>query len=321
VQLLVAFLLLPVVGVSCAVPEASYPNRAVELVVPFPPGGVTDLAARAVAEQLSRKWGQPINVVNKPGGSGAIGTLAVLQAPADGYTMLAHSIGLTLLPAVQSTTPYSWDQLTPVGLVISNGLVFTVAPTIPWLTLREAADALRREPRGYAYAVGGLSGPQVFGLAQLFREAQVPAGQVQRVVMQGSGPALTAVAGGHVQFAAFNIPEAVDLIATGRIRALAVTTASRSPQLPGVPTAAEAGFPRFNQQSWNGISGPSGLPQQVLRKWDDGLRELAQDPAFVSTLENLGGSVDYRGPAEFKALVQMEYEQAQAAVEDLGLRE
>jgi tripartite-type tricarboxylate transporter receptor subunit TctC len=314
-------LLLPVVGLSCAAPEARYPNRAVELVVPFPPGGVTDLTARAVAEQLSRRWGQTVNVVNKPGGSGAVGTLAVLQAPADGYTMLAHSIGLTLLPAVQSTTPYGWDQFTPVGLVISNGLVLTVAPAIPWLSLQEAAEALRREPHGYTYAVGGLSGPQVFGLAQFFREAQVSGGQVQRVVMQGSGPALTAVAGSHVHFATFNIPEAIDLIATGRLRALAVTTPSRSAQLPSVPTTAEAGFPRFNQQSWNGISGPAGLPDQVVRRWDDGLRELSEDPAFVSTLEGLGGSVDYRGPAEFKALMQQDYEWARATAEGLGFRE
>ena len=138
--------------------------------------------------------------------------------------------------------------------------------------------------------------------------------------MQGSGPALTALAGGHVDFAAFNIPEATELVSAGRLRALAVTTANRSKQLSNVATAAEAGFPGVDQYSWNGISGPPNLPDFVVQKWNDGLRELSQDPSFVKTLEDLGGFADYRGAAEFKKLVQAEYERAVRVATDMGLK-
>ncbi|MDI6895566.1 MAG: tripartite tricarboxylate transporter substrate binding protein [Bacillota bacterium] len=308
-------------GTASREPESpKYPTKPIDLIVAFPPGGSSDMTARLLAERLSKEWGVPINVVNKPGGGGTVGTLDVVQAKPDGYTMLTHSITCTLAAATSTQCPYKWDQMTPVSLVMANALVLTISPDLPYSSVAELLDAIKKDPSKFKAGVGSAGAPAVFGLVKLFDATGIDPKSVEMVVFQGGAPTLAAVAGGHVQLASQNLPEAVSLINAGKLKALAVTTDTRGKSVPNVPTAREAGFPAYDQLGWNGISGPPGLPDYVVKKWAEGIQKVVQDPSFVEKIESMDAVVIYKGPDDFKQFVEQEYKSALAIAERVGIR-
>ena len=299
----------------------AYPTKGIQLVVAFPPGGSTDLTGRAIANYVSKKWGQTITVVNKPGAGGTTGTMAALRSKSDGYTMLMNVISTgTLNPAIESKLPYKWDEPTFLARTNISPLVFVVKTDSSWKNLKELMEAVKKDPTQFKYGTSGLGGPSTFSIAQLLEAAGVDPNQVARVVLQGGAPTVTAVAGGHVDFAAQNLVEVISLIQAKRVRGLAVTTRQRVRQLPDIPTSSEAGFEAFNLVGWNGISGPAKLPDSVIKKWDDAVRDALHDPAFIAEMENLGAPPAYLGPKEFKAALEAEYNAALKFAEKLGLR-
>jgi tripartite-type tricarboxylate transporter receptor subunit TctC len=218
-----------------------YPAREVELVVPFPPGGVTDLTARVVAGYLTKKWGQTVKVVNKVGQGGTTGTMQVLQSPNSGYTMLMSATGqATQNPALESTLPYRWDEPTLVARTNVSPLVFVVKGDSPWNSVKDVMDAVRQDPTQFMYGTSGAGGVGSIAIAQLLDSAGIDPNKVGRVPLQGGAPLLAAVIEGHTHFAAQYQAEMRELITARKIKPLAVSTASRTPQLPDVPSGREA---------------------------------------------------------------------------------
>lgn len=306
---------------ALAGPAAAYPDRPVDLVVSFPPGGVTDQVGRTVAGYLSKKWGQPINVVNKAGGGGVTGAFAALSARPDGYTMLVTvtSVGSTN-PAMDSKLPYKWDQFTFIARTNISPLVVFVKADAPWKTLRELADAIKADPTKLKYGTSAAGGPSTFVTAQLTTAIGADPTKLTRVVLNGGAPTIAAVAGGHVDFAAQNLAEVTALIEGGKIRGLGITSETRAPQIKDVPTTREAGFPTVSLIGYNGIVGPRNLPAPVVDKWLTSVQQMVKDPEFIATMERLGVPVAYLGPAEFKEFLRRDYETALDFATRLGMR-
>lgn len=310
------------VGVMARTGSAAtpYPARAVDVIVPFAPGGPTDLVARITSAYLSKKWGVPLNVVNKPGGSTVVASSAMLTSRPDGYTILTHSLAVTLAPAVQTGAPYKWDDPTPLGLVMSIGMVFTVPADSPWKTLKEAVEGIKQKPEAIKLGTGGAASPGLFTVAKLLQASGIDPAKPGRVIFDGDAPMLAAMAGGNVAFGAPVISAAIPMIAAGKIRPLAVTTANREPRLPDVPTASEVGYPGYLSVTWNGFSGPPKLPEAVVRKWAEGLAGLTQDPESVKKFQDMTAVVTYKNPAELKKFWEEEYTSARSIAEKLRIR-
>lgn len=299
----------------------AYPDRPIDLVVAFPPGGSTDQVGRALAGYLSKKWGQPINVVNKAGGGGVTGTVAGLQGRPDGHTMIVTvtSVG-SHNPAMDSKLPYRWDDFTFVARTNISPLVFIVKADAPWKTLKDLADAIKADPGKLKYGTSSAGGPSTFAAVQLATAVGADPTKLTRVVLGGGAPTVANVAGGHVDFAAQNLAEVIALIQGGKIRGLGITSETRSPHVKDVPATREAGFPGVNLIGYNGVVGPRGIPEAIVKQWVASLREATSDREFIATMDKLGLPVAYLGPEEFRQFLKRDYEAALEMATRLGMR-
>ena len=299
----------------------SYPSKDVQLVVPFPTGGVTDLNARILARHLTKFWGQPVTVANMPGGGGTKGTMFVLGSAKDGTTMMMSATGQgTQNPAIDSKLPYKWDEPTLVARTSISPLVFVVKGSSPWSSLRQVVDDVKQDPAKYKYGTSGLGGVGSIALSLLFGSNGIDVQKLGRVELQGGAPLLEAVATGQTHFAAQYLAEMGPQLASRKLKALAVNTEKRVKQLPDTPTSREAGFDTFTLIGWNGIVGPSQLPAEIVGRWNQAIKALAADKAFVAETEASGAEVAYLDPERFKAALKSEYETAVEQVAKLGLR-
>jgi tripartite-type tricarboxylate transporter receptor subunit TctC len=299
---------------------ADYPKRAIDLVVPISAGGATDTWTRTITPFLSKKWGVPINVVNKPGGSGVIGTMAVLGSAADGYTLVVDGHIIPAVTAIQASCPFRWDEPTPVAKMVSAPLAFAVPADSPWQTLKEALDDIRKNPEAITVGLGGVSMPAVFGLGKLFDAAGIDFKRLNRVIFDGSTPTMAALAGKHVMLTSQPLIDAIALLKAGKIRILAISSNRRSPNLPDVPTGVELGYPGYDRQTYGGLNGPTNLPTDIAKVWVDGLKEALADPAIVEKLQARETMVDFLGSEDYKRFLGAQYKENVAVAEHLGLR-
>jgi tripartite-type tricarboxylate transporter receptor subunit TctC len=307
--------------VSGAAIAQNYPSKEIRLVVPFPPGGVTDLNARILAKHLSKLWSQPVTVTSMPGGGGTKGTMFVLGSPRDGYTMMMSATGqATQNPAIDSKLPYRWDEPTLVARTSVSPLVFVVKGDSPWNSLREVVDNVKKDPAQYRYGTSGVGGVGSLAISLLLGSNGVDVQKLGRVTLQGGSPMLDAVAAGETHFAAQYLAEMGPQLAEKKLKPLAVSTPERVKQLPNTPTSSEAGFDTFTLIGWNGIVGPSQLPADVVARWNDAIKTLAADKAFVAETEASGAEIAYLDPERFKAALKTEYEMAVQQATKLGLR-
>lgn len=310
-------------GVFQHAAAAQYPEDAIEMVVAFGPGGSTDVVARALVGQLESVWDQPIDVLNREGGSGATGTASVATAEPDGYTVLMSvtSAGLTN-PAIQGDMlPYSWDDFSFISRVTTSPLVVIVSADSPHETLQDLVDAVAADPENHSYSTSGPGGPSTFATAQILNQAGVDPTAIIQVVMGGGADAVTAVAGNNVDFAVQNLSEVVEMVKGGLLKGLAVSNPERVESLPEVPTAEEAGFEEFTFQGWNGVVGPAGMSEEIVTAWNDAVAPIMEDEDFKKQLRDLGLEPAYLPPAEFKEWLGEQYDFATQVVEDLGLAE
>src|SRR5262245_62821755 len=299
----------------------SYPSKEINLSVPFPPGGVTDLNARILAKHLTKLWGQPVTASGMPGDGGTTGTMFVLGSPKDGYTMMLSATGqATQNPAIDSKLPYRWDEPTLVARTSVSPLVFVVKGDSPWRSLREVIDDVKKDPAKYRYGTSGPGGVGSIALALLFGSNGIDVQKLGRVELQGGAPLLDEVASGETHFAAQYLAEMGPQLASKKLKALAVSTPTRVKQLPDTPTSLEAGFDTFTLIGWNGIVGPAQLPAEIVGRWNDAIKALAADKDFVAETEASGAEVAHLGPERFKAALKAEYETAVAQATKLGLR-
>ncbi len=308
---LVALALMATVGCAQKPAEAAYPSKSVQIVVPYAAGGGTDLVARIVAEYAQSKWGQSVTVVNKPGGGGTPGMVEVLQAPPDGYVLTMLAAGTSILnPALQLDLPYKWDGMTHLSRVSINPLVLVVKSDSPYKTAKDLVDAVRKDPSKFKFASSGVAGPSTFGTAQLLQAANIDPTAVKVVPFDGGTQSATAVAGGHVDFAAQNLSEILPMVQGGQLRALAVSTPDRAPEFPDVPTGKEAGYAGFNQVGVFGMAGPAKLPDSVVAKWDSILADALKDSTVKDKMLKTGNTPAYMAAKEYKAWTGEQYKVA-----------
>ena len=313
-------LVLACVG-SVAEAQPAYPTRPIEIIVAYNPGGAADVAARLVAAHASKKWGQPVSVVNMPGASGITGALRALNARPDGYTLLLdpHATSAMLF-AVESDVPFKMDGKTQIALITLDPVIYTVKIDSPWKTLKDVAEAARANPKTFRYGIAGVSGVASFSVSQFLFGAGVSVNDANKVVFTGGAPTMTALAGGHIDFAGQQWSESTGLIQGGKVRALAVVHPTRLPSLPDIPTAKEAGFPDLNVVGWQGLAGPKGLPPAIVAKWNALLEEASKDPAFLEQAAKLNKVVAYMGPDAYWKFQEDELKKYLPLATRMGIR-
>ncbi len=285
---------------------AGYPERGIEVVVPFAPGGATDLHVRMFTEALTKKWKKPVSVVNKPGGNCVIGVNYVMRATPDGYTILGDGGGSSSLQVTLKNLPYRIEDRTFIGRVLSASGVFVVPSNSPWKTLSDVADSAKKDPANFIWSSLGGSSQADLQMMQFFAAAKIDISKSKKVVFSGAGAAVNAAAGGHVQFASAGTVSALPLTSSGLIRCLAITSSKRDKGLPNVPTTAEQGFPTVDTAYWMGFSGPPRLPEEVTKTWIQTLKDLLSDPSVISHLEEANCTPGLLEPGPYRQVVDRE---------------
>ncbi len=283
---------------------ATYPTRAIRLVVPFPPGGPTDVMARIVAPRLAEKLGQPVIIDNKPGASGMLGADAVAKAAPDGHTLLVNASIHVINPSLYPKQPYdAIADFAAIGNLAEVPLVLSVNPKVPARSVKELVALAKTVATPLAFASSGNAAAQ-----HLSGEAfKVAAGiDMLHIPYKGSAPALTDLIGGQVQLMFDSMPSSMPFIKSGQIRALAVTTPQRSSALPDVPTIAESGYPGFNMSTWYGVWAPAGTPAAIVQRVSSEIAAIVRAPDVRAQLDKLGAEPVGNTPAEFTAFTKAE---------------
>jgi tripartite-type tricarboxylate transporter receptor subunit TctC len=277
---------------------APYPSRAVTVVVPFPPGGGTDVGARLVAQKLSLKWGQPVIVENRGGAAGRVGAELVAKAKPDGYTLLVGNVGTqSVNPALYKKMPYDPDKaFAPIGMIAELPLVMLVTPSLPWKNVKDVVEAAKKDPGKITFASSGAGGaPHLAG--EIFQQASGT--KMLHVAYKGGGPAALDLMAGHVNIYFGTVLESVGHVKSGKLKGLGVTSATRSPALQELPTIAESGFAGFDTGSWIGMLAPAGTPASIINKISADLREVLALPDTKNTLITQGATPWPMTPEQF----------------------
>jgi tripartite-type tricarboxylate transporter receptor subunit TctC len=300
--------------------RADYPTKPVTVVSPYGAGGAADLAARTLGNTANELLGESIAVVNKTGGAGVVGSMSVVTAKPDGYTLLLSRVGSqAAVPAMNKRTPYAWDQFTFLGLLELNPFALTVNAESPYKTFADLEKAIKGGA-SLSYSSAGVGALQHLGVVVLLDQMGIDPSKLKHVPYKGGGAAGAAVIGGHVDIFFQNLSGVIGHMNGGKLRALAVTTDDRSPSAPDVPTFKEVGYPDMNViLGWSGLWGPPGLPKDVTDKWVGVLTKLKSDKRWIEATEKLG-SVPYILPPEAtKAFVKKQYGVFESVSERLGL--
>ena len=291
-SLLAAAALSPLLPVAA---QQVFPWRPVQIVVPYPPGGLTDAIARGVALGLTARWKQPVVIENKGGGGTTIGTAFVARAPADGHTLLFTSTGYVTNLVLMKSLPYKSDQFTPIAMAATAPNVLYVHPSVPAKDLQELVAYAKAHPDAMKFASTG-NGSSSHLTAELF--AAKAGISMVHVPYKGAGPALSDMLAGHVN-AIFHFPSSLNLVKEGRLRAIAVAGAERLREAPQLPTMAEGGVPGVVSASWFGFLLPAATPQAVKDKVHRDITEVLASPAMKTLLEESAMAPSHMSQEEF----------------------
>jgi tripartite-type tricarboxylate transporter receptor subunit TctC len=284
--------------------HAAFPDRPVKIVVPFAPGGGTDLISRTVAEGMARDLGQPVIVDNKPGAGTIIGTDFVARAAPDGLTLLMATFAHALNPSLQPRLPYVTDRaFAPVAMIGRSPNVLVVRPDRPYKTVAELIAAARAQPGRLSYGSYG-NGTSAHLAGELFKSlAKI---DITHVPYKGSSPAITDLLGGQIDMMLTTIASVAQHIEGGKLRALAVTSSARSSAWPNVPTMAEAGVPGYLAESWYGLYAPTGTPREAVLRLNAAAKVAVQSEAFRKRIQEEGLVVEVGAPDELDRYVRAE---------------
>ena len=274
---------------------SAYPAKPVKLVIPYPPGGGTDITGRAMAQRLSEFLGQSVVIENKPGATGMIGAASVAKSAPDGYTVLFGAASEMAINAslFKNMTYDPRTDFEPVTLVATFPLVF-VAPATTTQSLTELIDAARAKPDSVSYGSIGSGSPQHLAAELLSSMAKA---KFLHIPYKGSGPLVQDAVGGHVNMAVSSVPPAVPLVRSGKLRALAVTSSARSEALPDVPTMAELGFAGYEFNTWVGVAVPKGTPKEIVDRLREGLVAALAASDVQAALRDQGAVPAARRPS------------------------
>jgi tripartite-type tricarboxylate transporter receptor subunit TctC len=303
--LLAATLSIFAAGAPTAASADTFPSKAVTIIVPWGPGGGTDLTSRVTADYLQKKWGVPVNVVNKPGGNTVPGSLEVLNAAPDGYTLLGESGGSSSVLAVTAKSlPYEVLDRTFIAMTSVSPNVLAVNAKAPYATLADLVADIQKDPSSLIWSsTGGSSTPDI-AARQFLSAIGVDISVTKPLTASSSSDAVVLVAGGHSKMSTGSVPTSLPLINSGDVKPLAVTESERHPDLPDVETFAEAGYPTVNVVNWSGLSAPAGVPAEIVTIWEDALAEMLQDAEVIEQLGKVGLVPFYKNSADARARVE-----------------
>jgi len=314
--LLLAFAALGAIR-ECA--AQSYPSRPVTLVVPFAPGGGTEVVARLIGQRLEQRLGKPFVIENRPGGGGVIGAVAVARAAADGYTLLmAPAPVMAINVSLHKKLPYDpAADFVPLALVVASPYVLVVSPSLPVRSVADLIKLAKDKPAGLAFASAGPGTPHHL-FAELFK--RMTGIEVTHVPYRGSVPALTDVAAGHVHMMFSDVPPALPMIADGKVRALGVSTKERVAALPSLAPIAELGVPGFDAAAWQMVVAPAATPPDIVERLHTELKTFMEHPAVREQVVNIGFiPVDTPSVANLRLFVKLEIERWGKVVEQAGI--
>lgn len=296
-----------------------FPSRPIQLVVPFAPGGATDIVGRLVGKKLGERLGQPVVIENRSGAGTIVGATYVAKAPADGYTLLISSGStFTVNPALNDKLPYDpIRSFEPVGLVARVPLMVLAHPAVPVNDLKQLIAVVKQSPGKYFYGSFGVGTTGHFAGELLWNAAGI---KLQHVGYKGSTPAMTDLIGGRIPFTIDTVAAALPHLKAGKIKAIAVTGATRATQLPDVPTVAESGLPGFAFEPWLAVAAPRGLPVEVRAALEKALQETMADAEVRAKLVANGLEPAYEPGSAVAARIESELPRMRAVAQRANIR-
>jgi tripartite-type tricarboxylate transporter receptor subunit TctC len=298
--------------------QQGWPNRPLKLIVPFAPGGNTDVVGRITAEFLRERLGVSAIVENRAGAGGIVGTQALATSAPDGYTLCVCGSGPIAVVSALEKLPYDpLKDIAPISLVNTNPLVLLVNPSVPAKSVKELIDYAKSKPgelNSGSPGVGGL----IYFSSELFQS--MTGTKIAHVAYRGGALATAALVSGEIQVLFANMSDALPQIQAGTVRALGVTTRTRSTQAPEIPTIAEAGVPGYHVESWNGMFAPAGTPQEIIDRLASVLIEMPKDKVTAARILKIGSDPAANSPAEFADLIRKESELWKKLVAQAGIQ-
>jgi len=292
-----------IAGLPCgsALAQSAYPTKPLRLIVPFAPGGGTDIVARLLAQKLTESFKQTVIVDNRAGGGGTMGAETTVRATPDGYTTIIMS-GSYATNAAMYKLPYDpVNDVVPMGLIGDTAFIIALHPGVPIKNVGELVAFAKAKPGALNYGSSGTG-----GIAHLSGELfdMLAGTKMTHIAYKGTGPALNDLLGGQIQLIFGSAPATIPLVRANRLRAIAVTTTKRSAALPDLPTVAEAGVPGYEVVLWYGVLGPKGLPKDIVARWNAEIRKATKLPDLKERLISEGFDIDDSPPEVFQAMLK-----------------
>ena len=299
--LAIVFLALTMLAPELAVAQETFPNRPITIINPFPPGGQADLSGRPLAAAMEKVLKQPVVLTNKPGAAGAVGMQSVAVAKPDGYTISITVPAISTLPEVDKlfgrTPVITRDQFAPIARINADPCLIVVNAERPWKTVKDLLDDAKKRPGEITFASSGIYGASHVPMEMILQAAGA---KMRHLPTAGGGPATTAVLGGHADLWCSTIGPATPHVKSGKLRALAVTSAARQPFFPDAPTLKELGYD-VEYYLWIGLFAPKATPAPVVKALRDAVKQAVEDPGFKSALEKISSPLAYQDADEFRA--------------------
>ena len=293
---------------------AEYPAKPIRMLIPFAPGGATDILARYVGNHFSQAWGVQVVPDNRPGANGIIAAEMLVKSPADGHTLLFVAIGHAINSLIYRKLPYdTLNDFTPISLAATYTQLVIVHPSVPAKNVKELIALARTQP--LSYASGGIGSSQHLAGALFSHLAKI---KMNHIPYKGGAPGLLDVTAGNVELM-ITQPSSVDHIKQGRLRALAVSSPKRSPYWPDLPTVSEAALPGYQSEAWYGLVGPRNLPPAIVKRLSDETVRAIRLPQLKDSLAASGGLPVGSSPAEFSAFIKGEIDRYAKVVRDAGI--
>jgi len=295
---------------------AAWPEKPIKVFIGYAPGGSTDVVARLIAPKLGEKLGQPIVIENKPGGAGDFAAELMLQAPADGYTLMMSTVALHAInPGMLKQNFNPIDDFTPIALVCSYPMIMIASPQTSFRSLGDLKAATSKD--SLFYSSSGVGSPGHLS-AELLRKAT--GFNLTHVPYKGGSPSTVAIMSGEAQLNFATLPAVVPQIRGGKVRAIALASTQRNPAVPDVPTMAEWGVPDFDVGTWSGLIGTKGVPAEIVQKINGAVADVVNDPAIRKRLLEEGSEIRLMSPAEFGSFIRAENGRWVKVVKEAGIK-
>ena len=305
---------------SPAFAQNSFPNKPINLIVPFPPGGAADQPSRLISQALFNVWQQPTVVLTKPGAGGAIGAAYVANSAPDGYTLLATNPSMIIVPEADKMfgrqATFDINNFAPFALLVADPIVLVVKSDSPWKTYKDFIADAKAKPGEITYGSSGAYSASHIPIEMLANAANI---KLRHIPFAGGGPAILAVLGGHIATTASSPTAVVNQIKSGALRALVVTGNKRLASLPDVPTAIELGFKDAEFYLWIGLFAPNKTPENILQNIRADLQKaITQDNGFIQNMHKLGATTDYRDGPAFNEFLLKDAERIKSTMQKIG---